>query len=256
MTGNIQPKIRNDFSKVVEAYSKYRRDYIDKVYDLIYKYCPNKKSHVLDVGCGTGFATNHLARYYEHVTGTDKSKEMLDVAKNVGLYNTSFIVSSTEQLPFKNSSFDLVTAAAAYHWFDYDKAGKEIYRVLRPLGKLCVFWKYSSANPGYLPAFAFNNLKKFVPSIPKSNKEPVNYEIFSRVGFTNIVYEEFNFDDIYTEEEILGHIQSHSTFNLLDDKQKEDYKRLNKECVGKYLIEGKFNFRSIMEMWFMEKQAP
>jgi ubiquinone/menaquinone biosynthesis C-methylase UbiE len=247
-------KVRNDFSKVVDAYSKYRRDYVNKAYDLIYSFCPNRESNVLDVGCGTGFVTNHLADYYKHVTGTDKSKEMLDVARSIGPANVSFVVASTEQLPFENESFDLVTAAAAYHWFDYDKAGKEIYRVLKPNGKLCVFWKYALGNfDGYLPEFVVKNLRKFVSDIPKTNKEPISKDIFLRVGFSKIDDEEFDFDDSYSKDEILGYIQSHSTFNLLNDEQKEEYKKLNEEGVIAYLQDGKFIFKSRMEMWFIEK---
>jgi ubiquinone/menaquinone biosynthesis C-methylase UbiE len=253
MDNNEHPKIRNDFSKIASAYSKYRRDYIDKVYDLIYKFCPDKKSNVLDVGCGTGLVANHLAGYYNQVTGTDKSREMLDIAKSLGRDNTSFIVSPTEQLPFENNSFDLVTAAAAYHWFDHDKAGKEIYRVLKPKGKLCVFWKYAPKISGYLPEFALENLRKFVSDIPKTNKELVSENTFLRVGFSKINDEEVDFDDAYSKEEILGHIQSHSTFNLLDDAQKEQYKKLNEKSVGRYLVDGKYIFKSRMEMWFVEK---
>lgn len=253
--GQIKPiQIRNDFSQIVGAYAKYRRDYIDKVYNLIYSFCPNQESNVLDVGCGTGFVTNHLAGYYKHVTGTDRSREMLEVAKSSAPNNTSFVVASTEQLPFGNSSFDLVTAAAAYHWFDYDKAGKEIYRVLKPNGKLCVFWKYAPGNfNGYLPEFAVENLRQFVSGVPKTNQEPISKDIFTRVGFSKIDVKEFDFDDPYSKEEILGYIQSHSTFNLLDDKQKEEYKKLNEKSVDAYLTDGKFIFKSRMEMWFIEK---
>ncbi len=250
----METKIRNDFSKVAGAYAKYRRDYVDKVYENIYSFCPDKESNVLDVGCGTGFVTNHLAGYYKHVTGTDKAHEMLKVAQDSALENTSFVLASAEKLPYKDGSFDLVTAGAAYHWFDYEKAGKEIFRVLKPKGKLCVFWKYAPGEfSGYLPRFAIENLKRIVSDIPNTNKEPISKKIFIKAGFSKVYDEEFDFDDIYTSEEILGYIQSHSTFNLLDDQQKEEYKKLNEERVGQHLIDGKFFFPSRMEMFFVEK---
>ncbi len=246
--------IRNDFSKVVDAYAKYRRDYIDEVYDLIYSFCPEKDSKVLDVGCGTGFVANHLAKYYRHVVGLDKSAEMLEVAKRTGPENTSFYLAPAEALPLESESVDLVTAAAAYHWFDYDKAGKEIYRVLKPLGKMCVFYKFAIGDfNGYLPVFAAKNLKLFIPEIPHTNKEIITDEVFLRNGFSRVRVEEFDFDDIYTKEEILGYIQSHSTFNLLSDSQKEEYKKLNEKSVEEYLGNGKFVFKARMQLWFIEK---
>src|SRR3989344_1857331 len=230
-------RTRNNFSKIASVYAKYRRDYIDRVYDLIYSFCPDKESDVLDVGCGTGFVTNHLAHYYKYVTGVDKSREMIKVAQKSALGNTHFVVASIEQLPFENNSFNLVTAGAAYHWFDYDKAGKEILRVLKNEGKLCVFWKYSSIKiegyaPGYLPQFAVENLRHLVKDIPHTNKEEISKEVFLRTGFAKVDVKEFDFDDVYSKEEILGYIQSHSTFNLLGDEQKEEYKKLNEACVN------------------------
>ncbi len=238
----------------MDAYVKYRRDYSDTVYNLIYSFCPDSASTVLDVGCGTGLVTHHLAGYYKHVTGTDKSPEMIDAAKNIGVHTISFVVAPTERLPFENGSFDLVTAAAAYHWFDYDVAGREIIRVLKPNGKLCALWKYapSSVN-AYLPAFAVENLQRFIPEIPKTNKEPVSKDVFSRVGFTKVEIKEFDFDDVYSAEEILGYVQSHSTFNLLEDVQKEEYKKLNAKSVEEYLTDGNFTFKSRMQIWFIEK---
>ncbi len=247
-------RARNQFSKVVGAYAKYRRDYPEQTYNFIYKFCPDKESKVLDVGCGTGIVTKHLADYYQNIAGTDKEGGMIEVAKQYNTKNLSFIVTSAENLPFRDNSFDLVTVAAAYHWFDYDLAGKEIYRVLKPDGKLCVFWKYAPGKfSGYLPPFAQENLRKLISIIPQTNKEPVASKIFLRVGFTGVKEVEFDFDDIYTKEEILGYVQSHSTFNLLDNRQKEEYIKLNEQSVESYLKDGQFTFKSRITMWLIEK---
>lgn len=254
MRENTQPKIRNDFSKVVDAYSKYRRDYIDKVYDSLYSFCSEKNSMVLDLGCGTGFVTNHLAGYYKEVIGVDVSEEMMEVGKTKAPKNVSFVRASAEELPFSDSTFDLITCAAAYHWFDYQKAGKELYRVLKPSGKACVFWKYVPGSyTGLLPDFAFNNLKKFVPNPPHTNKGDIDEDIFTEAGFSKIRFEEFIFNDVYTKEEILGLTKSNSTYNLLGDTQKVEYDELNNKDVDAYLVDGRHIFKAVMEMWFLEK---
>jgi ubiquinone/menaquinone biosynthesis C-methylase UbiE len=250
----MKDNARNNFSNVAEAYAKYRRDYIDRVYEEIYTFCPNKESSVLDIGCGTGFVANHLASHYSQVIGVDKSAEMLEVAKVSAPSNASFAVALAEKLPFEDATFDLVTAGAAYHWFDFDKAGTEILRVLKPAGKLCVFWKYAPGEfSGYLPKFIVSNLEKFVPNTPSTNNESISEDIFRRVGFSKVDDEEFDFADVYTEEEFLGYIQSHSTFNLLTDTQKVEYMRLCKADISTHLTNGKFIFPSRMEMWFVEK---
>jgi SAM-dependent methyltransferase len=158
-------------------------------------------------------------------------------------------------MPFETGTFDLVTAASAYHWFDYGAAGKEIYRVLKPEGKLCVFWKHQRDKTfANLPIFAYNNLKKFVSDVPRSNKGPIREQLFLNAGFTKVRLEEFNFDEVYSVEEVLGYIQSHSTYNLLDAEQKKAYMDLNREAVGQHLTEGIFIFQYKMVMYFVEKK--
>ena len=249
-----QPRVRNSFSNVIDAYKKYRRDYPEKTYDLIHEFCPDVSAKVLDLGCGTGIATNHLALYYDTVVGTDREESMVEAAREGAVANATFIATSSEKLPFEDSSFDLVTVASAYHWFDYDRAGKEIYRVLKPNGKLCVFWKNGNGkSKNYLPSFAYENLKKFITDIPSANKEKLSDAIFLRVGFIKVDDEEFDFEDIYSKEEILGYIQSHSTFNLLDEAQKIEYMKLNEASVDQHLTGNRYVFDSRMAIFFVEK---
>jgi SAM-dependent methyltransferase len=45
-----------------------------------------------------------------------------------------------EALPFGNHSFDVVTIAQAFHWFDQSEAVAEFVRVLRPAGRVGLLW--------------------------------------------------------------------------------------------------------------------
>jgi ubiquinone/menaquinone biosynthesis C-methylase UbiE len=182
-----QQRTRNKFSQLAAAYTKYRRDYPERVYELTHEFCPNKNAQVLDVGCGTGIATKHLASYYATVVGRDKEEGMLEVARLNTDTHIAFLNSAAESMSFEAETFDLVTAASAYHWFDYGLAGKEIWRVLKPGGKLCVFWRQQRDKTwANLPLFAFNNLKHFVSDVPRSNKEPIRKELFHDDGFRKV----------------------------------------------------------------------
>ncbi|HEY4515383.1 MAG TPA: class I SAM-dependent methyltransferase [Candidatus Paceibacterota bacterium] len=72
---------RNNFGKLVTAYSRYRRDYPKRAYEIIYKFRPEREARVLDLGCGTGIVTKHLAEYYNNVLGVDKEEVMIEVAR-------------------------------------------------------------------------------------------------------------------------------------------------------------------------------
>jgi ubiquinone/menaquinone biosynthesis C-methylase UbiE len=94
-------------------------------------------ARALDCGCGTGASTHAMAAIAEHVTGIDPSAHMLAEAEPAP--RVDFRQSPAETLPFAGSSFDLVTVAAALHWFDAPLFFGECRRVLAPGGVLAVY---------------------------------------------------------------------------------------------------------------------
>lgn len=90
---------------------------------------------ILDAGCGTGGNTAALARL-GRVTGIDLSREALEFSRQRGLAGLG--LARLESLPFKGSSFDLVTCfGVLYHrQADDARAFQEFSRVLKPDGLL------------------------------------------------------------------------------------------------------------------------
>lgn len=97
---------------------------------------PAPDMRVLDLGCGVGhllcWLTRHApARYH----GLDLSLTSVRIARAAGLRDVS--VGDAEHLPFCNASYDLVVCnGAAHHLPDLRAALREIWRVLRPGGRL------------------------------------------------------------------------------------------------------------------------
>jgi len=50
------------------------------------------------------------------------------------------VQTTAEHLPVVDGSFDALTVAQAFHWFDAARAAREIHRVLGPGGGLGVIW--------------------------------------------------------------------------------------------------------------------
>jgi ubiquinone/menaquinone biosynthesis C-methylase UbiE len=97
----------------------------------------------LDVACGTGFITRHLAQKMRLVYGVDISIGMLEkateYAREGGIGNIRFARSRAERLPFPESLFDGVTCSGALHTFqDTVEALKEIARVMKSGARLGV----------------------------------------------------------------------------------------------------------------------
>lgn len=102
-----------------------------------------ESEQALDVCCGTGDLIVRLAKRGGRVAGVDMNGAMLNVARrrlakcNIGrsrLYQTDAL-----QLPFGDGQFDVVTIAYGLrNLADYKTGLQEIYRVLKPGGRLAI----------------------------------------------------------------------------------------------------------------------
>ncbi|MGB8296077.1 MAG: methyltransferase domain-containing protein [Polyangia bacterium] len=90
----------------------------------------------LDLGCGSGFATEGLVRAFPGVAweGADVSAPMLArAACKPTLAAMPLRHAAAEALPYAAGSFDVVVSNFSWHWFG-PAAGHEVARVLRPGG--------------------------------------------------------------------------------------------------------------------------
>ena len=106
----------------------------EKLYTLIKGLNNVTKFRCLEVGCGHGFHIAGLAPYTKEFIGLDISEgELKKAAINTkNLDNVSFKKGDVENLPFENSSFDLVLCSELIeHLLTPNKALDEMRRVLK-----------------------------------------------------------------------------------------------------------------------------
>jgi ubiquinone/menaquinone biosynthesis C-methylase UbiE len=99
---------------------------------------------VLDVGCGTGFATEAMVARFgsRHVTGVDPSEGMLERFREklaaLGA-EVELIRAGVHEMPVPDGAYDAVVSGMAFHWFpDKPAAVAAMARRLRPGGVLAI----------------------------------------------------------------------------------------------------------------------
>ena len=153
---------------------------------------PSKNQKLIDVACGTG----DIGKLY--LDNTDKENFITCVDPNEGMIakgkeklkkynNINWVISSAENLPLKENSFDFYTISFGLrNTKDLNKSLSEAHRVLKPGGRFfCLeFSKIQNENLD----FVYKQYSKIIPLIGKfivGQKEPYEYLIESIEKFVN-----------------------------------------------------------------------
>ena len=104
---------------------------------------------MLDLGAGTGKLTTRLVERGLGVVAVDPIPEMLELLSN-SLPDTPALLGTAEEIPLPDDSVDAVLVAQAWHWFDPERAIKEVARVLRPGGRLGLVWNTRDERMGWV----------------------------------------------------------------------------------------------------------
>ncbi|HLK30578.1 MAG TPA: class I SAM-dependent methyltransferase [Puia sp.] len=127
------------FSIQADLYAKYRPSYPTALIDYILGFVENKKV-AWDCATGNGQGALLYADKFEKVFATDTSEKQIAQASPHS--KISYSISAAENTFFADNSFDLITVAQAYHWFQFDSFFTEATRV----GKnncIVAVWGYS-----------------------------------------------------------------------------------------------------------------
>jgi SAM-dependent methyltransferase len=170
------------FDEVPELYDRVRPTYPDELFaDLIKITGIGQGSSVLEVGCGTGQATRSLAARGFHVTAVEAGSGMAAVARerlkhlsNIEIHNSKF-----EEWDGRGRHFDLLLAAASWHWVEPAVGWPKAHALLQPDGWMALIGNVVVRRPGEPEVYAetADLHERFCPGSPDWGHPPLEDEV-------------------------------------------------------------------------------
>jgi ubiquinone/menaquinone biosynthesis C-methylase UbiE len=195
-----------------------------KFSEQLHEYKSFSGKRVLDVGCGNGYVLSRYSSYGADTYGIDITEKAIELCKKrfeLSHLNGEFATAPAEKLPFENDFFDCVCSMGVlHHVSDTQKAIDEIYRVLKPGGKIILMFYHR--NSAYYQVVL--RLKSLIKKI--SIKEAVNqYD-----GFGNPR------GDVYSKKDLQKILNKFTNLEIFTGYLKSN---MLLPVIGKYIIPAK-----------------
>jgi SAM-dependent methyltransferase len=250
--------MKPDFGKTAADYSRHRAGFPGELFERLQDQGIGLAGQrVLDLGAGTGALGRVLARQGCRVAYLDPAPELLAEARRLDAeagVSASYVEGVAEKTGLPGSSFEAVTAAVCWHWFDADRAAQEALRVLAPGGALAIVHFDWLASAGSVAADTEALIRKRLPApagrgavrtlffaLARRAKpewvageglgiHPDRLGTLARSGFESL--ESFSFDAAvpYTHEAWRGRIRSHAALGA--SKNREVVERFDSDLAA------------------------
>jgi ubiquinone/menaquinone biosynthesis C-methylase UbiE len=180
-----------------------RREFIDSL-PLSSHNGEGSPCRILDVGCGPGHVSRLLAQRGFDVTGVDRSRRLLRIAKRLASRRKTCLRlfrAHSHDLPFSDGSFDCSLATGVIYWIEYAEPTLfEMVRVTRPGGAICLLDPHSSMSVirmrNYAAASRLTNrdTRKLIAwaraaSFSRRFEESELHELLTCAGLVNVSFE-------------------------------------------------------------------
>ena len=242
-------------------YDRFRPTYPDKLFQDIINYSSiNKESNSLEIGIGTGKATNPILQTGCSVTAIELGDKLSNFVKNKFKKCSNFNVINANfmTLPLKSNLYDLVYCATAFHWLPLEEGYKKVNDILKPGGTIALFWNHPFPNRKNDISNKVNRqvYDKYCPS----DKEVIEFggkdcerrtHELRTFGFKDIEAKLYHRVRTLTSDSYIGLLNTYSDHRALDAKIKYAFEVEMKMSIDE--IGGKINIYDTIDLYLARK---
>lgn len=220
-------QIAESFGTDAERYDRSRPGYPRAMVDAIVAGSPGRD--VLDVGVGTGISARGFEAVGCRVLGVEPDARMAEFARRRGI---RVEVAKFEEWDPAGRSFGAVISGQAWHWVDPVAGAAKAARVLRPAGRIAVFWNAFLFPPEVAESFAAV-YRRVLPDSPALRGEASGVEAYSTffAKTTDGIHQagrfgapeqwRFDWERTYTRDEWIDAVPTAGGFNQLSPEKLE-----------------------------------
>lgn len=145
--GNLDLKFT--FDEVVLNYEKRRPNYGTELFKDVIKYAEiNMDKTLLEVGCGTGQATEPFLKTKCKVTAVELGENLASYTREKfkAYGNFNVVPCAFEDYDCDDNKFDMLYSATAFHWIPDEIGYKKAFRIIKSGGTIALFWNKPAPN--------------------------------------------------------------------------------------------------------------
>jgi SAM-dependent methyltransferase len=214
-------QVAESFGTDPERYDRTRPQYPQALIDRII--ASTTGPDVLDVGIGTGVSARPLRSAGCRVLGVEVDSRMAAFARSRGF---EVEVAKFEDWDPAGRTFDAVIAGMTWHWVDPVAGAVKAAELLRPAGRLALFWNVQQPPPPLAQAFS-EVYRRVLPDTPFASAPRDPVDAYNRMldtaaaaiqatnAFDNPERLRFDWERSYTKDEWLEQVPTfggHSNF--------------------------------------------
>ena len=237
------------FDTVASKYEKLRPGYVEELYRTLFDYILiNENSNVVEVGSGGGQATVPILKTGCRLTAVEYGEAFSALLKEKfkEYPNFSVITEKFENVEFEENAFDLVFSASAFHWVPEEVGYTKVFSMLKSGGVFARFANHPYRDKGN-PVLSkeideiydeyYNKFhKKKREQLIEYNEEQAKSRamIASKYGFTDIQYELFYRERIFSAKEYIELLGTYSDHIAIEEKIRTKFFAKIQEAIDKH----------------------